>query len=340
MKLGFVFSAVVCVIFLVCAAGCVLSPAAEYRDLVGSPSDYGDPGNWMELPEDVVYPVDVIYFYPTAYVDAEGPLVCEVTDAGMREAARHYYEGQATAFASTGNMFAPYYRQLNGAMFAQMTNEEILAGGWNEPRTDVYAALDYYFTHYNSGRPYILAGHSQGSNMINIILDEYMEVHPEYYDRMVAAYQIGCALTTDFLAENPHVKAATGADDLGVVVSWNTEGPNNLDAVSLVVRENAVAINPLNWRTDETYAGVEENPGSLLEAEDGGFLRTAGVADAQVNLTRGSVICTSVDPAEYAIAMKDVFGPESYHGQDYGFYYASIEENAGLRVSHWLESRG
>ena len=148
MKLGFVFSAVVCVILLVCAAGCVLSPAAEYRDLVGSPSDYGDPGNWMELPEDVVYPVDVIYFYPTAYVDAEGPLVCEITDAGMREAARHYYEGQATAFASTGNMFAPYYRQLNGAMFAQMTNEEILAGGWGEPRTDVYAALDYYFTHY------------------------------------------------------------------------------------------------------------------------------------------------------------------------------------------------
>lgn len=340
MKPGLIFSSVFCVILLLCAAGCVTSPAADCRELVGPPSDYHDPGNWMQLPETITYPVDVIYFYPTAYTDADGPLVCEITDAGMRETAGQYYLGQATAFASTGNMFVPYYRQLNGAMFAQMTNAEILAGGWSEPRTDVYAALDYYFTQCNSGRPYILAGHSQGSNMINIVLDEYMEMHPEYYERMVAAYQIGCALTTDFLAENPHVKAAAGADDLGVVVSWNTEGPNNLDAESLVVQKNAVSINPLNWRTDETYAGVAENPGSLAATADGGFVRTAGVADAQVNLTRGSVICTSVDPAVYATAMKDVFGPESYHGQDYGFYYASIEENAGLRASHWLESRG
>ena len=131
---------------------------------------------------------------------------------------------------------------------------------------------------------------------------------------MVAGYQSGGELTTDFLVEKPHVKAETGEDDLGVGVSWNTEGTNNLDAVSLVVRENAVAINPLNWRTDETYAGVEENPGSLLEAEDGGFLRTAGVADARVHLTRGSVVCTAVAPAESAIAVQVVFGPARYHG--------------------------
>ena len=34
-----------------------------------------------------------------------------------------------------------------------------------EPKADVFAALDYYFENYNHGRPYILAGHSQGSNL-------------------------------------------------------------------------------------------------------------------------------------------------------------------------------
>ena len=39
-----------------------------------------------------------------------------------------------------------------------------------EPRSDTFAALDYYFTHYNNGRPFILASHSQGSSMLRIIL--------------------------------------------------------------------------------------------------------------------------------------------------------------------------
>ncbi|MDE2523968.1 MAG: DUF3089 domain-containing protein [Methanocorpusculum sp.] len=346
MRVVLFFSMVICAVLLVFGAGCITfpqssagGPVVEYPNVVGTPSDYGDSDNWMHLPDAVVYPVDVIYLYPTAYSDANGTRVSEITDAGMRTAAREIYLGQATAFETTGNLFAPYYRQLNGALFSTMTNADILAGGWNEPRTDVYAALDYYFVHYNSGRPYILAGHSQGSNMINIVLDEYMELHPEYYERMIVAYQIGCSLTTDFLMENPHVRAAAGADDLGVVVSWNTEGPGNLYAESLVVDKNAVSINPLNWRTDEMYAGVSENPGSLVETGDGGLIVGAGIADARVNLTRGSVICTSVDPAVYAIPAVDVFGPESYHGYDYGFYFVSLRENAELRASHWLESR-
>ena len=39
------------------------------------------------------------------------------------------------------------------------------------PKADVFAAFDYYIKHYNNGRPFILAGHSQGSqyNYIFII---------------------------------------------------------------------------------------------------------------------------------------------------------------------------
>jgi hypothetical protein len=346
MRFVLFFSLVFCAALLVFGAGCITSPQSsagvpvkEYPNIVGTPSDYGNSDNWLRLPNAIVHQVDVIYLYPTAYSDANGTLVSEITDADMRTSAQKVYLKQATAFETTGNMFAPYYRQLNGAMFSNMTSAEILAGGWNEPRTDVYAALDYYFAHYNSGRPNILAGHSQGSNMLNIVLDEYMDLHPEYYERMIAAYQIGCSLTTDFLAENPHVRAATAADDLGVVVSWNTEGPGNLYAESLVVDTNAVSINPLNWRTDETYANVSENPGSLIETDDGRFSLVAGIADARINLTRGSVICTSVDPSVYAIPAADVFGPESYHGYDYGFYFVSLRENAKLRANHWLESQ-
>ena len=44
---------------------------------------------------------------------------------------------------------------------------------------------------------------------------------------MIAAYAIGFSITTDDLAANPSLRFAEGADDTGVIVSWNTEGPQN-----------------------------------------------------------------------------------------------------------------
>ena len=64
-----------------------------------------------------------------------------------------------------------------------------------EQRTDVYAALDYYFEYYNQGRPFILAGHSQGSLMLKIALRDYFKEHTDYLERMIAAYVIGFSIT-------------------------------------------------------------------------------------------------------------------------------------------------
>ena len=38
------------------------------------------------------------------------------------------------------------------------------------PYDDITAALDYYFENYNGGRPFIIAGHSQGSAMVLLLL--------------------------------------------------------------------------------------------------------------------------------------------------------------------------
>lgn len=57
-----------------------------------------------------------------------------------------------------------------------------------------------------------------------------------------------------------------------------------------------------------------------------------GIADAKIDHSRGSVICTSVDPAKYSIAAKSIFGPECYHMYDYSFYYANIAANVKQRI--------
>lgn len=207
----------------------------------------------------------------------------------------------------------------------------------NEQRTDVYAALDYYFAHYNDGRPFIIAGHSQGSIMTKIVLGEYMQAHPEYLERMIAAYPIGYSITSDWLEAHPYLKFAEEAGDTGVIVSWNTEGAGNKDQDNLVVEKNAISINPLNWKRDETPADYSENLGSrIFNEETGEFEIRKNVADATLNTERGVVICNSEEPFVSASAL---FGTESYHNGDYTFYYENLKQNAVLRVQNYMEQQ-
>lgn len=303
-------------------------------------SDYSAAANWLAVPDSTRHGADLIYFYPTCYApESEAdPTVCSIDNAGMRAGAQEKLLDQASAFETSADIYAPYYRQVDATSLAGLTQEEMIEAESGEPKADVFAALDYYFEHYNDGRPFMLAGHSQGSMMIYLILDEYMAEHPDRYERMVAAYMIGNAATKDWLEANPHVKMAQQADDTGVVVSWNTEGPGNKGKYNMVAPVGSVCINPLNWKTDATPAGVEENKGTLIQNDVGGYTVAEGVADATIDLERGTVICTTVDPATYAIpaVMEPLFGPESYHGWDYKFYYQNIRENAELRVEAFL----
>ena len=68
-----------------------------------------------------------------------------------------------------------------------------------------------------------------------------------------------------------------------------------------------------------------------------------GFADAQINTDRGTVVVTTDRCKEYADwkswgeQAKEVFGPESYHGSDFSFFYYNIRENAVLRAKKWFE---
>ena len=100
--------------------------------------------------------------------------------------------------------------------------------------------------------------------MQSLVLAEYMKAHPEYQQRMIAAYVIGFSITKEYLQANPHLHFAERADDTGVIVSWNTEGAANAGKKNLVVLPGAISINPLNWKRDETYAPAAENLGGYI----------------------------------------------------------------------------
>lgn len=162
-----------------------------------------------------------------------------------------------------------------------------------------------------------------------------MTKHPEALKRMVAAYPIGYAVTKDFLARTG-LKFAEGATDTGVIVSWNTEGPANKGANNCTLAPGGISINPINWKRDDTYAPVKENLGSLTVE---GKLVTPGIADARVDTVRGAVIVTTVDAKLYAIPADGaaLFGLESYHLHDYGFFYNNLKKNIADRIAAFMK---
>lgn len=235
--------------------------------------DYSKRECWYQIPE-ITKEYDTFFVYPTEYMGAdEGDADYAALDnADMVEGAKNDHIIMASAFEESTNLFMPYYRQAAAMAMKRAYDKtgDIRSALIGIPYEDITAALDYYFEHYNNGRPFILASHSQGSAINSLVLKKYFKEHPDYYKRMVAAYLIGFGITKDWLKENQHLKFATGEGDTGVIVSWNTEGKKNVEqnAKIVVVMSNAISINPINWKLDETYATASENKGSLIIDEE------------------------------------------------------------------------
>ena len=328
----------------------VAKRVAAYQAGVAGAPDYTKEECWYQIPE-ITKDVDTFYIYATEYIMGslkEGaPDYATLDNEEMREGAASEYILHATAFANDTNVFMPYYRQSGLRHLGEVwkANGTIDAGISGMCYDDVTAALDYYFEHYNEGRPFIIAGHSQGSAITLLVLKNYFKEHPEYYKRMVAAYPIGYSVTRDDLEKYPHLKFATGETDTGVIISWNTEGPGNAEtnASTAVLLPNAMSINPLNWKLDDTYAPASENLGSTVALDENGEPQFADIgADARVDTRRGVVVTNAPGDEmdeEQAKVAAEFFGPDGRHGNDYSLFFNNIKENVGKRVAAYLADK-
>ena len=307
--------------------------------------DYSQAANWLDVPAalvkdgtldgtaaDSLKAVDVFYVYPTVTGFRPETEVCDMTDTMMISGAKMVRQIQTAVFDESCNVFMPYYRQISmpkpGSDYRAIIDYV--------SKFDATDALDYYLNNLNQGRPFIIAGHSQGASVVIALLENYMTKHPEALKRMVAAYPIGFAVTKDWRAKTGR-KFAEGATDTGVIVSWNTEGPANLKENNMTLAPGGISINPINWKRDDTPATVKENLGSLTYD---GKLVTPGIADARVDTVRGSLVVSSIAEKELYTIPADgaaMFGPESYHLHDYGFFFNNFKQNVADRIKAFLE---
>jgi hypothetical protein len=194
---------------------------------------------------------------------------------------------------------------------------------------DVRAAFLYYMENVNDGRPLVLAGFSQGSDMCLRLMKEFYG-DQDYADQLIAAYLIGWRVTPDDVAAYPQLKMAAGEDDTGVIISFNSEAENV--ASSMMVPDVSLAINPLNWRTDSAPADKSLNLGACFTNYAGDItLEIPALTGAYLDPQRGTLKVTDVSADDYPPVL-DLFDSGVYHLYDYQFFFRNLQENVAVRV--------
>lgn len=291
--------------------------------------EYDNPDNWVSLPS-VSKDVDVFYVYPTVSSNVNGSM--DITDADERALAVGIFKAQASVYESNANVFAPYYRQMStsvdmsGGRLATDTEE------FKQGAVDVQDAFDYYIRNFNNDRPFILAGHSQGTMALIELIKNRFGDDAELRSRLVAAYLIGYTVTdADLLAAG--LTAAQNATDVGVVVSYNTQSATSVGGPMLMA--GAKCINPLNWRTDGVSANSTENLGAVFFNDETGELvrEVEHYCGAKINTETGALTTTLPEGENLEIGP---YAEGVYHRFDYAFWYRNLQKNVGDRIDAYI----
>jgi hypothetical protein len=358
------------------------------------PTDYSQAQNWLAL-SNGSQPVDVFFVYPTTYSyksKSQPPLTSTWCPGWNQSLAQAYIdltikwqvESKTGVFKKAGtNVYVPYYQQSSGLDVLNSVlwqNTPQFAGVANQALqvayTDVSNAFDYYMAHYNKDangqpRPFILAGHSQGSNMLLYLLENKFG-DPALRKLLVAAYVIGWSVTSDDMNNYPNSLALVGIcrdkADTGCIVTYNTQqNPGDWSLVPAssrgkmgLVRKNAYSVNPLTWvatapgAIESTFTPATANLGAVFykgslpgtdpaifqpQADSSPTYEVNHYTGAQSN--NGALVidpATLPAPANY----QNFFAPYNtlpgwYHGYDYTFFYRNIEQNVIDRVKAYRQ---
>ena len=306
---------------------------------------------------------DVFFVHPTTYVgtdnwneDISAPI--QQTRAG-EIVSELIMPGQAGLFNGCCRIYAPRYRQASLAAFFMPGDNGRAA--LDLAYADVVRAFCHYLEHDNEGRPFILAGHSQGTcHLMRLLAEDFDEA---LKPQLVAVYLLGFKVTEEAAARFAHISApARAALEPGSFIAFDsfldgTDALNQSDQAEHRFAEGWTAragkkvhsVNPVNWSTslpshkDEHmgFGVVAVNEPSLLAG-----LYMPG-SDAALGLKATKLVApvrpgvaTYIDEFGFLkVGLPDqnfmnmgIFGG-NYHNRDVALFYMNLRANVEARVT-------
>lgn len=315
-------------LLLVLAAFCSLASAQE--------PDYADTCSWAYWRVGENKAADLFIVCPTVDLGTGGNKNMSLTD---NEAKKNFYGAlnmERGIYEQHCRMYAPYYRQAVLADYDLPANEA--EPYFNLAYKDVRAAFVYYMQHENNGRPFVLAGFSQGAEMCLRLLKEFGNTD-FVKNNMVACYAIGWRFTPQEAKQYPYIRPAQSADDLGTVIMFNSEAPEVTSSAIVPEGVKTFAINPLTWSCGSQKAPKTLNAGACFTDYSGAVVREVPqLTGCYIDSERGTLKVTDVDKKEFVPGLP-LFSEGVYHIYDYQFFYRNLQQNVNLRIKTFMEER-
>ena len=222
--------------------------------------------------------VDCFFVHPTLYFSPNNWNASIDSVATNELVDELIIPGQASVFNTCCRIFAPRYRQATFYSFLKTSKNSrqalTLAGD------DILAAFEIYLKEWNQGRPFFLAGHSQGALHIIRLLEERIH-NTSLAKQLVAAYPIGYQFPLDKLYRTlPNISASTSKQDIHCIVTWDTfletgKPLSFLDRAEMCYYENEkltwerrafkklLGHNPLTWQQEKDWVDSEQHKGGV-----------------------------------------------------------------------------
>ena len=310
--------------------------AAETPDVTREPLDFSDAENWVYFgAEDGETAVDVFFIAPSAFGGKEGSYLMDLSNPKGRNNFIGTINMEKGIYDQDTRFYAPFYRQVGYNVYALPEEESELLKA--SAYTDVKDAFTWYMDHLNAGRPFILAGFSEGAEMaIRLMKDCFGE--ESLQKQLIACYAIGWRLTEEETKEWPQLKPAQGDTDTGVIILFTAEAEDVTESAFIPAGVKSLSINPLNWKTDTETAGKELNLGACFTDYEGAIAdEVPALTGAYLDAERGTLKVTDIDPEVYNATLP-ILGPGVYHLYDYQFFYRNLQKNVQDRIQAFLHS--
>jgi Protein of unknown function (DUF3089) len=304
------------------------------------PFDYATPEAWASLPTaTATQKVDVFLVHGTTYYRPYNDSWNHpADDAETNAIVSQNAILAASLYGDCCKLYLPRYRQAIIGAIADDKNDgdKAIALAYR----DVERAFDYYISHHNNRRPFMLAGASQGGRHIFALLKNRIS-GTELRDRMVAAYPlIWWMKKNQFAKESPDIPICSEPTQNGCVVTFNPVGPHLRTGLNPIFDQTGIiCVNPLTWRTDGAYAGFELNLGARPFRRPDKLI--PGAADARCD-ENGRLLVSKVRanmyegvPLPLQLVM-GLFGHDNYHPIAGGLFFTNLKRNIGDRAEAYL----
>jgi hypothetical protein len=270
---------------------------------------------------------DVFFIYPTIFTgkpegsyDWNADVRDPVLNRGIQTST---ILNQASIFNGAGKVYAPFYRQAHYHAF-MTSDRETAKKAFAVAYQDVRNAFMYYLTHFNNGRPVIIASHSQGSLHAETLLKEFFDGKP-LQSKLIAAYLVGRAIPKNSFSNIP---ASEDPARPGVWASWCTFSTGYFPGNYETWYKGSLTTNPLTWTSGEALAAKGMNHGGV------GFKYTfvPGLADARA-MDGILWINKPYVTGRFWVRTKN------WHRADMNLFWMNIRENSLLRTETYLKNQ-